>query len=839
MRDWMTMRGVFALYRARLRARSVVVQELFAVLGIAVGVALLFSSQVAGTSLTRSISELGRQVIGSNEKWQLDARGPDGFDERLLTQVRDLSGVTSALPVLERQANVIGPRGQRAVDLVGTDPRFAHAGGPLLRRFSAAQLIGQRAIALPAPLAGAIGAGALQVIDIQIGASEVRTLLGATLQASDIGGLVHSPIALAPVGYVQNVAGMRGRITRIFVSPAPGKDALVHHELSALASRTNLDLEPAGFDSTLFATAVAPEGKSEALFSAISALVGFMFALNAMLITVPGRRELIKRIGPHGTNKAKIVQVLAFDAAVIGVAACVIGLALGELLSLEVFRVTPGYLSFAFPVGNDRIVTLQSVLLAASAGIVAAFAGVFWPLRESFLDARPRTRPPRAVSIRILGGAACLIATTVLLIAAPGAAVVGNVLLVAGMVCLLPYMFNAIVGVFARAQSRFGGAATKLAVVELDVPQIRVRSLAIATTAAVAVFGIVEFQGTQANLTRGLQTSAKGIDSTAQVWVTPAGESNAFATTPFSTARAGILTRLPGVTVGIYRGSFLNWGKRRLWVLAQPPSIRDPVPSGQLLKGAQALADQRIDQGGWVVLSQALAREHHLRIGDRAQLPSPRPASLRVAGLSTNLGWPPGAIVMNATDYEHAWGSADPSALQLDGHTSPQSIRQETIRALGPASGLQVETAHERESRHYALAAQGLSRLTQIRLLVLIAAVLAVSGALGAMIWQRRDLVAFIKCGGYPRNVLLRWLTYESAILLAAGSAVGAAFGVCAQLLGSHFLASVTGFPIVFDIQAVAALSSFFIVIAVAVGIVLVPGYLVVCVPARTTSPTY
>ena len=70
------------------------------------------------------------------------------------------------------------------------------------------------------------------------------------------------------------------------------------------------------------------------------------------------------------------LQILLFDAAVLGVLACVIGLALGELLSIAAFRATPGYFSSAFPVGNDRIVTWQSVALAVGAGLAAATAGV-------------------------------------------------------------------------------------------------------------------------------------------------------------------------------------------------------------------------------------------------------------------------------------------------------------------------------------------------------------------------------------------------------------------------------------------------------------------------------
>ena len=150
-----------------------------------------------------------------------------------------------------------------------------------------------------------------------------------------------------------------------------------------------------------------------------------------------------------------------------------------------------------------------------------------------------------------------------------------------------------------------------------------------------------------------------------------------------------------------------------------------------------------------------------------------------------------------------------------------------------------VETSAERQQRHYTLAAQGLSRLTQIRLLVLIAAILAVVGAMGAMIWQRRDLIASLKCHGYGEGVLWRWLLCESAVLLIAGCSIGAIFGLYAQLLGSHFLAIVTGFPIVFNVEGSAAISSFALIGVIAVAVVAIPGYLVVRVPPKTVSPAY
>jgi putative ABC transport system permease protein len=835
---------ILFLYRARLRARAVLVQECFAILGIAVGVALLFASQVASASLSRSVAELSGQIVG-NTQLQLDARGPNGFDERLLSEVRAAPGVKVALPVLEQQANVIGPSGERSVDLIGTDPRFAHFAGGLLRRFSAAQIAAQQAIALPAPLAQAIGAGPLQTVRLQAGASVVTTLLGATLGAGDIGGLVHSPVALAPVGYAQRITGMRGRISRIFVQSEPGHRGEMQRALESIARRGGVNLEPANFDSTLFGQAAAPESQGEALFSAISALVGFMFALNAMLITVPTRRRLIEDVALQGATRRMTVQILLFDAAVLGLLACVVGLALGEMLSLIVFHSTPGYLSFAFPVGNDRIVTWQSVAIAICAGFAAAGVGVLWPVRDMLvasgrLGTIAAKAPRGRVYARLALGLVCFGATTVILFAYPRAAIVGNFMLIVALICLLPFIFDWLVSLFERVQRLFSGASPVLAVTELRTPPTRVRSLAIAATGAVAVFGTVAIQGTQSNLQRGLDASARELDSSADVWVAPSGEANAFATTPFTSSKLASIERLPGVkSVGLYRGSFLNWGNHRLWIIAPPENSVGPVPHSEIVRGDVALATERLMQGGWAIVSQDLASQHHLHIGQSFVLPSPRPATFRVAALINNLGWPPGAVILPTRDYARAWLSSAPSAyeIQVASTSTAANTRRAIQRVLGGVTGLTVETSAERVRRHYALALQGLSRLTQIRLLVLIAAVLAVAGAMGSMIWQRRDLVAFIKCQGFRKGVLWRWLLCESALLLGAGCLVGALFGLYGQLLGSHALAVVTGFPMLFNVGLFIALLSFALVSFVAVAVAAVAGYLVVRVPPRTVSP--
>lgn len=830
------------IYEARLGTRATLIQEAFAILGIAVGVALLFASQVSSTSLTRAAAQLNSQLVGSAQV-QLKARGFNGVSEQLLREARQVPGVEVALPILERQINLVGKRAERSADLIGIEPKAVKASGPLLRRFSARQLTAIPAIALPSHLADELNVGPLETIRAQVGAKVAETIVGATLSSGDIGALVHSPIAVTSIGYAQRLTGSPGRVTRIFVRYAPNRSREALGGLTALARRWNVNLRPSTYESRLFAVAVAPENKSEQLFSGISALVGFMFALNAMLITVPSRRKLIADLRPHGAMPT--MTVLLIDAGIIGVIACVLGLALGDVLSIAVFHVTPGYLTYAFPVGSQRIITWQTVALAVGAGMVAAVAGVLWPLREVLWGPRGRTWSPldrrRWKAARLLIGIGCLGITTFTLMAATKDAVYGNVALVLALLCLLPFLFSGAVRVFVRISRLLNRwVSAGFAVEELETPQTRVRYLAIAATAALAVFGTVEFGGTQANLNRGLDGSIRGMDSSADLWIVPRGAASLQTTVPFEPLKTS-LASVPGVSrVSAYRGGFLDWGERRLWVIAPDSSVEQPIPTGQLLNGAMAQADARVRLGGWAVVSEGLASEHHLRIGQAFILPSPRPTVFRLAGTTSNLGWPPGAVIVNAADYGRAWGNPAPSAYQI--RTAPgvsvSAERARVSRALGGLA-LSVQTAKEREQRHYTAASQGLSRLTQIRILILIAAILAVVAAMSAMIWSRREQVATLKAHGVEQGILWRSLVCESSVMLLAGCSIGAVFGLYAQLLGSHFLSTVTGFPIVFDIEGFAAVTSFAIVNFFTVAVLAVAGYLVVRVRPSTASPAF
>jgi putative ABC transport system permease protein len=818
------------LYRVRLRAR--LLQECFAVVGIAAGVALLFASQVASSSLSSSVAELSHGVVG-NATLQLIARDPRGMSQATVADTRRIEGVRVAAPLLEANANARGPKGSSSVELVGADETLARLGGSLATRIRLAPFAGVGAVVLPTALSRTLGVTQFgQEVTLEAYGRVAKAPLYAQLGAEQIGGLAATPLVIGPLFYAQEGTGLQGRVSRILIESVPGRTEEVRIALERLAG-TRANVRSADYDEKLFAVAATATNQSTALFAVISALVGFLFAFNAMLLTVPQRRRLIAELRRDGYAPRSVIAVMLLDAAVLGALACAVGLVLGEELSIHLFHSNPGYLSSAFTVGSQRAVSAQDILVAVVGGMLAAAVAVLSPLRDivsrdPLAAITPKGEGRGSSGVRpAVAGLACLAAATAILLGAPKQAVLGMVLLVAAMLLTLTLPLNAALALVRRLAPTIVSVVPHVAVMELRAG--KARAVAIAATGAIAVFGSVAIQTAHGDLLRGLEGAAHDMNAFTDVWVSPSGSFNLLRTAPFAPSEQKKLARLPGVrSVSVYRGGLLDWGTRRIWVIAPPDLAAPLLPGGQIVEGDVAQASREVRGGGWAVVSRAVADEHHLRIGSSFALPSPIPTVLRVAAISTNIGWAPGAIIMSASQYARAWGSEDASAynvLAAPG-TAPFQLASEVRRALGPDSGLTVETAEAHASEQRALSRQGLARLTQIATLILVAAVLAMGAAMGSMVWQRRVRLAKLKLEGFPRATLWRTIVLESLMLLGVGCLAGAAFGLYGQVLLDRALAEVIGFPVFYSFGGVIAVGSLAVVTAAAVAIVAVPGYL-------------
>ena len=280
-------------------------------------------------------------------------------------------------------------------------------------------------------------------------------------------------------------------------------------------------------------------------------------------------------------------------------------LALGDLLSMRV-RSTPGYLSLAFPLGSQRIITLAERPIAAGAGALAACIGVLMPIGISVvqnaaaaMSHRHRIRSRRMVEL--MGGLSCLsrVRRSSYRRAAvrrprqrdPGGRA-------AAPAAALLDLIVAIVGSLHAISER----GHRIAVIELRSPKTR-SGRSRSPRRGVAVFGSVAIQG--ANAISNMGWTAYGTNlGTTDLWVVPPAHRACSPRRRSRTTAASRLERLPESERRRIARGFLNYGGRRVWVLAPPPTARGPMPPSQLVTGNLALANSRLREGGWAVISK-------------------------------------------------------------------------------------------------------------------------------------------------------------------------------------------------------------------------------------------
>jgi putative ABC transport system permease protein len=158
------------------------------------------------------------------------------------------------------------------------------------------------------------------------------------------------------------------------------------------------------------------------------------------------------------------------------------------------------------------------------------------------------------------------------------------------------------------------------------------------------------------------------------------------------------------------------------------------------------------------------------------------------------------------------------------GVTPEQGVR-EVRAALGGGTALAAQTAQQHADTLRSITRQGLTRLSQIATLILVAAVMAMAAAMGAMIWQRRPRLAKLKLEGFPHRELWYTIVLESLMLLGVGCFSGAVFGLFGQQLLDRALNIVINYPVVSSVGVVVALSSLALVTASAVLMVAIPGW--------------
>jgi putative ABC transport system permease protein len=838
----MTFGGLVESYAERVRAHPM--QELLAGLGVAIGVALVFAVFVANSSITSNAGELVRGIAGSAQL-ELSARSPDGFSQQLVQRVRALSDVAVASPLLEQRAVVVGPDGRSSVNLFGVDRSITELSGSATRNLDPVLLVALAdGVMLPKAIADVVGVptnGPDRSIVLTLRGRAERVHVGGVLDAPQVGPVADAAVAIAQLARVQALAGLPGRISRVLVTPEPGRAPAVAHELRQLAGG-RITVAPVEREVQLIARAAAPSYQATGLFAAIAAVCGALLVLIAMLLTAPERRRSIAFLRTSaGYTRPDIVQTLAFEAIVLGSFGSIVGLTAGFLLATTLFAGAPSFLSFAFALSGDVTIDPWTAVLVGLGGIAVTCLAACPPLLD-LRTSRPvdaveheqgeagQRLPASARAALATSAVVVLVATIVFVLATPSATIVGI-----GAVAIATALAIPMLCVGAARLAEWIGERTSWHTLSLAAEGLRartVRASALAAMGAVAICGCLAIEGAHRDVLRGLDANFKEFLASGAIWITAGGAENSLTTESFPAAdAAGRVRDVRGVErVRPYYGGLLDVGDRRVWILGRGAGDAVPIPPSQLLEGDLSTATEQLRSGRGVAVSNVLATQQGTEVGGRFTLPTPSgPQTYRVAAIVTNLGWGPGAVIMAADRYRRDWLDPDPSALEVDllPSADPISTRRSIDAAIGPGD-LHAQTIAERYAQFRTLARDGLDRLTIIAWMLVGAAALSLAAGTIAAIWQRRRSLSLLRAvAGHRPAELWRILLLEATIALGTGCAAGFFAGLLGHKLLARWLALTTGYPAPFALDIPQALAL--------AGIVLVAA--LVLIAAFSTAP--
>jgi putative ABC transport system permease protein len=362
-----------------LRARRL--RTLLTVLGIALGVGVLYASLATNAGIERSIDRTVADLVGRADL-RIAAFREDGLSAETVEAIRTTPGVDVAVPAVERrvylrrEVGVVGAL-PPPVTVLGIDPLLdasVHdldlvAGSRLLRRDEAGAVIAERLAA-----GDGLGLGSELAIDGP-GSTERFRVVGIVAGDGPIVGAAGRTVVL-PVAAAQRLFGTDA-VDRVDVRVADGFTAA---ELES-ALETSITAEPYVLSSpqdlaASLRASTADFQATTALIAAVALFVGAFLIFNTLSMTVAERVRDVGLLRAAGATRRQVTTFVLAGAAAIGVLGSVVGLVAGIVLA----ALMAGYVESIESIPFHGLATpVDAALVAVLVGIVVTLAAALEP----------------------------------------------------------------------------------------------------------------------------------------------------------------------------------------------------------------------------------------------------------------------------------------------------------------------------------------------------------------------------------------------------------------------------------------------------------------------------
>jgi putative ABC transport system permease protein len=371
------------------------------VLGIALGVGVVVSVDLANTSARRAFTLSAESITGRATHHIIG--GSRGIPESVYKRIRLDAAIRDSAPIVEGYASAMGT-GNRTFTLLGVDPFAEYPFRPYLRdmgegdgEFLPPFLTRPGTVILSEAAAGEMNlkAGDRLVISARGFTTELEII--ALLRAGDkadarkLDSLLITDIATA-----QEVLDLEGTLSRIdLMLPQGGEREEILVELNSLLP-PGAEVVRAGLRTRSFEQLTRAFNLNLNALSLLALLVGMFLIYNTVTFMVLRRRGMIGTLRTLGVTRREVFALILGEALLTGMLGTGIGLALGVVMGKGLLFFVTRTINDLYFVLSVRELEIEYLSLAkgAAIGLGATLLSPLLPAREA------APSPPGAVLAR-------------------------------------------------------------------------------------------------------------------------------------------------------------------------------------------------------------------------------------------------------------------------------------------------------------------------------------------------------------------------------------------------------------------------------------------------------
>lgn len=786
------MGGLTSLALRSLAARRG--RTALSIVGIALGVGVLFASLATDAGIESSIERTVRDLVG-----RADLR-VEAFRDRTLSPasvaaIEEAPGAIVVAPVLERRTYLEPDLADPdplpdPVTVLGVDPiRDARvrepelvAGSPLAGPDDFAVLVTER-------LADEDGLAVGSEVGIRAGLEGRLSLRVAGIVAGD-GPFTGSAgrTVVMPIRIAQRLFGTEGA-SRVDVVVGEGATAAeVASALEvALTSEPYVLSSPGQLAASLRA-ATADFRSTTALIAAVALFVGAFLIFNTLSMTVLERVRELGLLRAAGSTRRQAAGFVIAQAVVLGGAGSIVGLVAGtylaELMAVAVRTIGAiPYQRIGLPLGSG--------LLAVGIGLFVTLAASLEPARRAGMTSpvealKPHVRPAaRGARLRWLVGVFAVVGMAGLLAwpQEPGGAAQLRALVVYGLFLVVVLVSPAVLGPLARIAGwpfgRILGLEERLAraalVRDASRTALTVGALTIGLAMIVAIGGVAG--GSRAAAAAWLSevipgdevlTSVRPLALDEPVIRELAGIDGVASVSPISTfevALEGVRTDAAAVT----GADLLADGRLRL------------------VDGDRAIALHQLDGGGSTILPRSIAARLDLGVGGIVVLPlgGGRELLLRIAAVAerTLPGRAGEAILVGWRDATEVLGVPGADALAVRYAREAPAAARPIVAATAAGAALEVTPLEGIAGAVDVTLGRVFGLFDGLAIVAVVVAALGIVNTLTMSVLERVREFGVLRAAGMTTRQVRRTVVVEAGILGLVGSVLAIVTGLAVGAL--------------------------------------------------------